>query len=133
MAMIGSPYFLAFAVLVAAIAAVFDWRTGRIPNVLTLGTLLLAPVTHFVSALAASGVSAGATAAGWSALTSAVTALVPAGLYYGASAIGGGDVKLLAALGAVLGGGSGGLSGVTLGLEAELNAFLAAAIIFLLD
>jgi prepilin peptidase CpaA len=128
--MIGTPYFLAFAVLVAAVAAVVDWRTGRIPNVLTLGALSLAPALHFCSALAAHGVSAGATAAASSVLSAVVAALVPASLYFGASAIGGGDVKLLAALGAVLGGAPGGLSGVMLGLEAELNAFLAAAMIF---
>jgi len=128
--MIGLPHFLVLALLVAAVGAAVDWRTGRIPNVLTLGALGVAPVVHLGTATALHGVSYGLNAAAMSLLGAVVSAVVPCFLYFSASAIGGGDVKLLAALGAILGGACPGLSGVMLGLETEFNAFLAAAVIF---
>ena len=48
--MVGGPYFLMAAVLIAAIAAWFDWRSGEMPNVVTLGPLIAAPVAHGVLA-----------------------------------------------------------------------------------
>ena len=40
--------FLAAAVLVTAIAALTDWRTGKIPNVLTFGVMGCAPIAWIV-------------------------------------------------------------------------------------
>jgi len=119
--MVGLPYFLAVAVLVTAVAAWFDWRTGEMPNAVTLGPLLLAPVAHgVVTALAGGPLQAAVEAAGYSVLGAAVCALVPMGLYR-AAAIGGGDVKLFAALGA--------LTQTLIGVEAEFYACLAACVI----
>lgn len=97
------------ATLLAAAAAFFDHRTGRIPDALTLGALGAALV---VSA-AAGGVRAGLA----SLLGALIVALVPLGLH-AMGGIGGGDVKLLAALGALL--------GTLRGLEVELVAFVLA-------
>jgi prepilin peptidase CpaA len=119
--MIAGPYFLLAAVLVAALAAWFDWRTGEMPNWLTLGPLLAAPVAHGVAeALAARTLAAGAEAAGFSLLGAVVCAAVPLALYR-ASAIGGGDVKLFAALGALL--------RTLIGVEAQFYACIAACVL----
>jgi prepilin peptidase CpaA len=130
-----------FALAVTAIGAWYDWRTGHIPNWLTLGALGVAIVAHggyafatvspsaasasaasasAASASAASSARAAFEAAGLSLLGAAICALIPL-LLYRMDAIGGGDVKLLAALGAIL--------RPMLGIEAELYGFLAAAII----
>src|SRR5262245_61584473 len=98
--MLGAPYFLAFAVAVAAIAAWFDWRTGHIPNWLTLGPLGGAIVAHFVLAAASGRSSFALEAAGFSVLGALTCALVPV-LLFRVGAMGGGDVKLLAAIGAM--------------------------------
>lgn len=116
------PYFLVAAVIVAAVAAWFDWRTGEMPNVVTLLPLAAAPIAHGIVAAKVGGVDPAIQAAGYSILGAAVCALVPAALYR-AKAIGGGDVKLFAALGALL--------GTLNGVEAEFYACVAAAIIAL--
>jgi prepilin peptidase CpaA len=118
----GQPYFLVAAVLVAAVAAWFDWRTGEIPDAVTLAPLLAAPVAHGVLAALRGGFQAAVQAAGFSVLGAAVVVLVPAALYR-AGAIGGGDVKLFAALGALM--------RTLIGVEAEFYACMAAAIIAL--
>lgn len=114
-----------FALAVTAIGAWYDWRTGHIPNWLTLGALGVAIVAHggyafATNPTAASNARAAFEAAGLSLLGAAICSIVPL-LLYRMDAIGGGDVKLLAALGAIL--------RPMLGIEAELYGFLAAAII----
>jgi prepilin peptidase CpaA len=111
---------LVFAVVVAALAAWFDWRTGHIPNWVTLGPLCIAPIVHFVRELVDTSFRVAIEAMGASVLGALVCALVPLMLYR-AGAIGGGDVKLLAALGAIV--------RPLVGIEAEFYAFLAAALI----
>ena len=120
--MIGLPYFLVAAVIVAAVAAWFDWRSGEMPNAVTLLPLAAAPVAHGVAGGLFGGVDPAIQAAGFSILGAAVCALVPAALYR-AKAIGGGDVKLFAALGALL--------GTLNGVEAEFYACVAASLISL--
>jgi prepilin peptidase CpaA len=119
-------YFLAAAAIIAAIAAAFDLRTGEIPNWLTLGSLLAAPVAHISWGLARhmSGHDAFVIEGGCSLLGAFGCSLVPA-LLYRQDAIGGGDVKLLAAVGALL---TTRLQ-LSLGLEAEMYSFFAAGII----
>jgi prepilin peptidase CpaA len=106
-----SPWFIpAIAVLVALVAAVADLRSGRIPNVLTVSTSLMGLTWHTVAHGLAGAVE--------SLVALAVCIAVP-GIVYRASqgnAIGGGDIKLFAALGALL--------GPMHGLEVELSAFL---------
>lgn len=79
---------------IACVACVTDLRTRRIPNVLTFGAALAGLAFQF----ATGGVSGlGQAALGW--LLGAVVFLLPFAL----GGLGGGDVKLLAALGAWLG------------------------------
>jgi prepilin peptidase CpaA len=114
------PFFIG-AGLVAAVAAVFDWKTGEIPNWLTLPVLLIAPFAHAARQAAARQPGEEALwEAGYSLGGALVCAIVPM-ILYRQSAIGGGDVKLLAALGAIL--------QPTLGVEAQMYAFFAATVL----
>jgi prepilin peptidase CpaA len=82
------------ALLIAAVAAGFDLRTHRIPNLLTLGGAAIAVLFHVVTG----GVSGGGDAiVGW--LIGAGFFLIP----YQLGGLGAGDVKLVAAIGAWLG------------------------------
>ncbi|MFO0677803.1 MAG: A24 family peptidase [Polyangiaceae bacterium] len=117
--MVALPFFLTVAVLVSAASAATDVKTERIPNGLTLGPLVLAPLLHFALTARAFGASAGLGAAGMSVAGALVCSIAPA-LLYRANAIGGGDVKLFAALGALL--------QPMMGIEAELYGFVAAAL-----
>jgi prepilin peptidase CpaA len=114
-------YFLIAATVVAGIAALTDARNGHIPNWLTLGALATAIAGHFFAGIAFGH----AMSAGLGELVRAiggalVCSLVP-GFFYWRGAIGGGDVKVFAALGA--------LCQPMYGLEAETYAFIAAALI----
>jgi len=97
------------AVLISVCGAITDARSGRIPNMLTLpaivGGLLLNAALHgpYGAVASAAGVLV---AGGVPALLHRVTR---------GAAIGGGDVKLFGALGALL--------GPTVGLQLELLAF----------
>lgn len=75
-------------------ASVSDIRTKRIPNVLTLSTLVLGLLLHTIT----DGWS-GALYSGWGI----AAGFVPAVILYALRAIGAGDVKLFAALGAWMG------------------------------
>jgi prepilin peptidase CpaA len=113
--------FLVVAMVVTGMAAVTDWRTGHIPNWLTLGALALAPFAHIVYGLQHGYHGSDAFLQGcYSLVGAAVTAIVPL-ILYRQDAIGAGDVKLLLALGALL--------KWQLGFEAELYAFFAAGIL----
>jgi len=100
--------FQAVALLASAAAAATDIRSGRIPNWLTLPLM--------ATALAAHAILRGA----WGATESLAGVLLCAGIPWivfrtsGGRAIGGGDVKLFGALGALL--------GPMAGLEIELGA-----------
>ena len=114
-------YFLIAAAVVAGVAALTDARTGHIPNWLTLGALVAALVAHFLAGIAfAHSVRGGLTDLASSVAGALVCAMVPA-FFYWKGAIGGGDVKVFAAIGA--------LCNPMYGLEAETYAFIAAALI----
>jgi prepilin peptidase CpaA len=107
---------LATASIAAAIAALIDYRTGHIPNWLTLGALASGVVLQ---------VSQGALSSGWQGagaglVTSLagilVCSIVPL-IMYRVAGMGGGDLKLLAAIGA--------LCGPSIGLQAQLYSFIA--------
>lgn len=110
---------LATSLLISAIAAWTDWRTGLIPNWLVFGGAGFGVLAHAVGGFRSAGVS-GLGAGLLTALLGAVVAgLVPV-LMFRQGAIAGGDVKLLIALGVLL--------GFRLGIDTELYAFVAAAI-----
>jgi prepilin peptidase CpaA len=107
-----TQYFYLAALAVALVAAVVDARTGHIPNWLTLGALAL---TLPAKALA----SASFVTSGLALLGAALCALLP-WLVYRAGGMGGGDVKLFAAIGALL--------QPFAGLHAVTYAFVAVAL-----
>jgi prepilin peptidase CpaA len=114
-------YFLVAAAIISAIAAASDLQTGEIPNWLTLGALLVAPLAHIVVALGVHATGHDALIEGGSSLLGAITCSVVPAVLYRQDAIGGGDVKLLAGIGALL--------QPRLGLEAEMYSFFAAGLI----
>lgn len=84
----------AAAIVIAVIAAVWDLKTRRIPNVLTFGAALAAIVVHLWLQGPA---GAGWAVAGWLV---GVAFFLP---FFALGGMGAGDVKLLGALGAWLG------------------------------
>lgn len=82
------------AIVIAVIAAVWDLKTRRIPNVLTFGAALAAIVVHLWLQGPA---GAGWAVAGWLV---GVAFFLP---FFALGGMGAGDVKLLGALGAWLG------------------------------
>jgi len=122
--MTGITLLLAALVLFTAWAAYVDWRTGHIPNRLVLfgmagGVLLRAAVALLEPVAGLSTAAALGRAVGGALLGAVGCALVPL-LLFRLNAMGGGDVKLLAALGAA--------TGLRLGLEVELTAFVLVAL-----
>lgn len=109
------------ALVVAAVGAVLDWRKGEIPNWLTLPAIAMAPLLHVARFVAAKGAMEPALYEGvYSFGGAALCAVVPL-LLFRQSAIGGGDVKLFVALGAIL--------QPVLGVEAQMYGFFAGAIL----
>jgi Flp pilus assembly protein protease CpaA len=109
----------AFCLLAAA--AYFDLKTGLIPNrVAIVGLVVLLPLQLFTQAyLSRQGLSLVPTLLASSVLGLLVCSIAPLALYL-SSAMGGGDVKLLAVLGALM--------GPSIGIEIELYAFLLIAL-----
>ncbi len=107
---------ITFALVVAGTAAVLDFRTGHIPNWLTLGSVGLGALVH-----AAYGESMGGFRGMVGSLISVVLGVVVCSLVplllYRANGMGGGDVKLLGGLGALL--------GPMIGLQAQFYSFVA--------
>jgi prepilin peptidase CpaA len=103
-------------------AAVWDYRTGRIPNGLTHTALLAVPAASLVYHAARGGLSEGLAACGGALLGALVCGAFPLYLF-ARRGLGGGDVKLFAGIGALL--------GWRAGLDAECLAFLGAALFVL--
>jgi prepilin peptidase CpaA len=87
-------WFLAAALFLAAAGAAFDVFTGRIPNQLTYGGIIIGMVFWYAMA-------------GWRGLGMAVLGTLVGGgiflLFYVVRAMGAGDVKLMAAVGSIAG------------------------------
>lgn len=113
-------HFLLGATVLAACAAWTDLRRGVIPNPLTLFALSGALGAHFVRGTMAGGLAVGLQEVGLSLAGATVCAVVPLFMFL-RGAMGAGDVKLFAALGAVL--------HPLAGLEAETYAFVAASVV----
>jgi prepilin peptidase CpaA len=99
------------ALVVAAAAAITDARTGHIPNWITRPPLVIGPLLH--------GLMAGPLGLGLSLIAVLVCGAVPYAMFR-RDALGGGDVKLFAALGA--------LTGPVLGIEMQLYGLCAGAV-----
>ena len=110
------------ATALTCVAAYCDQRTGLIPNRVTLGGLAGALLVNSAFALHDRGPSAIVPAIVIALAGALVTSLGPLFLFR-TGALGGGDVKLFAALGALL--------GPQLGLRAELLGFVCAAVLAL--
>jgi prepilin peptidase CpaA len=105
---------------VTAAGAAVDYRTGHIPNGLTYPALLVSPFAWAGLELARGGSAAGAGTAFLASVGGAfVCGLFPA-YQFSRRQLGGGDVKLFAALGAML--------GPVMGLHAQFFAMLFAAL-----
>lgn len=117
--MLGVGLTLGLGVAVSVVGASIDARTGHVPNWLTLGGLAAAPLVHFALVSSAEGPRAGLTAAGLSLLGAFICGFGPLVAFL-KGGMGGGDVKLLAALGALL--------GPRLGLDAEFYGFVVGAL-----
>ena len=102
---------MGLALGVATIAAFCDWRRGEIPNWLTLPPIVAAPLTY--------GVAFGLEFALHSLAASFLSALVPY-LLFRRGGMGGGDVKVFGALGAITG------FDLLVGVEIQLGALAVA-------
>ena len=105
------PYLYGLAVVMTAIAAFTDWKTGHIPNWLTLPPIVLGPLVH--------GFTNGAEGLFGALLAIAICGAVPL-LMFWRGGMAGGDVKLFVAIAAVC--------GIEVGLEAEFLSFVVAGI-----
>lgn len=110
--MLSLPLFAALAL--AGAAALSDARTGQIPNGITLPPLVIAPCFYLVTN--------GLSGAALSLASALASALVPY-LMFRKGAAGGGDVKLMAGIGAV--------AGASFGIETQLFGFGLAALLAL--
>lgn len=106
-----TPFTAVLGFGLALFAAISDGRTGRIPNWMTLPVLVIAVFFW--------GISEGLAGLAHSLLGALVCGVVPLFLF-AKGALGGGDVKLFAALGA--------LTGPSFGLEIQLFGFVLAAV-----
>jgi prepilin peptidase CpaA len=102
------------AFVVAAASALFDWRTRHIPNSLTVGALVLGIALHASSGAIATGFAGGLRGAGFALFGAILCGAIPA-IGFARGEMGGGDVKLFAALGALL--------GPRLGFDSQAYAF----------
>jgi prepilin peptidase CpaA len=122
MAVMTPKLLVAAALVVTSVAALFDWRKGRIPNWVSLGLLPLGPVAYAVlmyGRRAPWGIPGALFGALLSLAGIALCALVPY-VAFRFRIVGGGDVKVLATVGALL--------GPSPAISAELYAFLLAAL-----
>lgn len=110
--------FLIGAVCITAIAAYTDLRWGLIPNALTLGGALAGALGQLAYGWQLGGWRAGLSALGASLAGGVLCALAPLVLF-AKGGMGGGDVKLFAALGVCC--------QPLLGIEVQLYAFVLAA------
>lgn len=102
------------ALAIAGLAALADWRTGEIANWITLPPAAISPLLYAFFLGAHHGLL--------SVASLFLCSFVPYGLFR-QGAMGGGDVKLFSALGAVTG------FDIRAGIEIQLTAFVIAMVI----
>ncbi len=101
--------------VMAVVAAIWDFFFLRIPNILTLGGIVLGLSTHACVGWVDGGVGGAFRGLGVALLGMFICGIVPL-LGFARNEMGGGDVKMLAAVGA--------LCGPIIGLHAEAFGFL---------
>lgn len=106
-----APWVLGLALVLAATSAVTDYRTGHIPNWITIPPIFVGPLLH--------GLVDGGEAALSSLLAMVICGAVPL-LMFWRQGMHGGDTKLFIAIAA--------LCGTQTGLEAQLLAFVVGTI-----
>lgn len=109
------------AIVVTAIAGWLDWRRGEIPNWLTYGAIGLGPILHVSRFIAAHEPMEAALMQGAYSFAGILVCLLVPLFLYRQGALGGGDLKLIAAIGALL--------QTMNGIEAEMYGFFAAALL----
>lgn len=110
---------LVCAMAIAAVAGWMDWRKGEIPNWLTYPAMGLGPILHIARfAMAKQPMEVALREGGFSIGGIFICAIVPY-ILWRQSAMGGGDLKLMLALG--------GLLQPLIGVEAQMYAFFAGA------
>jgi prepilin peptidase CpaA len=112
--------FLIAAVAVAGVAAIYDLRTGHIPNWLTLGSLALAFAANAIFGFATGGFKGTGSALVAAFIGMLICSIVP-GILFAKGGMGGGDLKLFAAIGAAC--------HMKVGLEAETLSFVVALLL----
>lgn len=108
------------AALVVLCAVAFDIKTRTIPNTVTLGGLFVGLAIHAATGVVSAGILGGARGVGEAAFGAFACSILPV-LAWKRGEMGGGDVKLFAALGALLG------SGV--GFDIEAKTFVLAFLV----
>ena len=101
-------------VIVVFVAVASDIATRRIPNLVTLGGLCVGLAIHGASGFVDKGLAGGLRGIGFALLGAVACGLVPF-LAWKKGEMGGGDVKLFAAIGALV--------GPALGFDVEARAF----------
>jgi prepilin peptidase CpaA len=107
-------------VAIVVASAVTDIRTRRIPNILTLGGIVVGIVLHAALGYADGGSSGALSGAIRALIGIAVCAAMPV-LCFAQGSMGGGDVKLFAAIGA--------LTGYRLGFDALASTLMVLVLI----
>jgi len=113
-------WFLLTAIALTAIAAIWDYRTGNIPNWLTVGGLVAGVVGHLVYGWVVVSFKAGVYEGAFSVAGVLFCSLAPAVMFW-KGGMGGGDLKLFAAIGA--------LCHPLLGIEIQMYALVVAAVV----
>jgi prepilin peptidase CpaA len=111
---------LFFAAVVTAIAAFTDWRTGRIPNWLTLGAAVGGLGLRLFPLLLSRAYGQLPVALGVALIGAVLCSVIPLLLFW-KGGMGGGDVKLFAALGIIC--------SPELGLLAQTYTFVVALVL----
>jgi prepilin peptidase CpaA len=106
--------------VLVALATISDVAWRKIPNTLTLGGLLVGLVLHAATGFVAGGANGAVHGFGRALVGVAVCAIIPV-LSFARRELGGGDVKLFAAIGALL--------GPVLGFDVQASAFLVLLVV----
>jgi prepilin peptidase CpaA len=107
-------------VVVVVVAVLSDVTTRRIPNLVTLGGLAVGLATHGATGFVEGGFFGGLRGIGFALLGAVACGLVPF-FAWKKGEMGGGDVKLLAAIGALV--------GPTIGFDVEARTFAFSLVV----